>query len=150
VWDYPRPPRLEAEPRLVTVVLGGVTIARTTGALRVLETSHPPVYYLPPEDIEPGVLASTPDGSWCEWKGGASYLDVMAGGRVEPRAGWRYDQPANGYAAMAGFVAFYANRMDVCTVGDEIVIPQPVDFYGGWITSWVVGPFKGAPGSWGW
>ncbi len=150
VWDYPRPPRLEAEPWLVTVILGGATIARSDTALRVLETSHPPVYYLPPGDIAPGVLAVGRGGSWCEWKGEASYLDVAGGTRREQGAAWRYDRPARPYAAMAGFVAFYAGRMDECLVGDERAVPQPGDFYGGWITSWVVGPFKGTPGSRGW
>jgi uncharacterized protein (DUF427 family) len=155
VWDYPRPPRLEAEPRPITVVLGGVTIARTSRALRVLETSHPPVYYLPEDDIEAGVLSQNGAHSWCEWKGEASYLDVTTvglgpDGRREEAAAWRYDRPARSYAAMAGFVAFYAHRMDACYVGDELVSPQPGDFYGGWVTSWVVGPFKGGPGSWNW
>ncbi|PZS17351.1 MAG: hypothetical protein DLM54_09805 [Acidimicrobiales bacterium] len=147
VWDYPRPPRVEPEPRPVRVVLGGVEIARSTGALRVLETSHPPVYYLPPSDIRPDALHEGGPGSWCEWKGAASYLDVAGGPLREERAAWRYDYPAKDYTDLAGFVAFYAQRMDQCFVGDELVVPQPGGFYGGWVTSWVVGPFKGVPGS---
>lgn len=150
VWDYPRPPRVELEPRLVRVVLGGEEIARSQGSLRVLETSHPPVYYLPPGDIEAGALSVSGAGSWCEWKGMASYLDVSGGDRRERRAAWLYDTPAKGYSDLAGFVAFYAPLMDQCYVGDELVVPQPGGFYGGWVTSWVVGPFKGIPGSTYW
>jgi len=150
VWDYPRPPRLEPEPRRIRVVLDGVTIADSTAALRVLETSHPPVYYLPPADIADGVLTPTAGRSFCEWKGEATYLTVSAGGRSEHAAAWRYDHPAAGYRAMTGHVAFYAQRMGACHIGEELAAPQPGGFYGGWITSWVVGPFKGEPGTSGW
>ncbi|MDP9074715.1 MAG: DUF427 domain-containing protein [Actinomycetota bacterium] len=150
VWDYPRPPRLEAEPRPVAVVLGGETIAQSTEALRILETSHPPVYYLPAGDVGMGVVSDNGARSWCEWKGEGCYLDVKVGTRREEAAAWRYDRPDRRYAPLAGFVAFYAHRMDGCYVGDELVVAQPGDFYGGWITSLVVGPFKGGPGSWGW
>jgi uncharacterized protein (DUF427 family) len=141
---------MEEESRLVRVVLAGETIARSAAALRVLETSHPPVYYLPPGDIVAGVLSAGDGRSFCEWKGEASYLDVSVGGRREPGAAWRYERPSERFAALAGFVAFYAHRMDECWVGDERAVPQPGNFYGGWVTSWVVGPFKGIPGSWGW
>jgi uncharacterized protein (DUF427 family) len=134
----------------VRIVLEGETIARSTAALRVLETSHPPVYYLPPGDIAPGVLSVGDGHSLCEWKGEATYLDVTVGARWLPGAAWRYDRPVTRFAALAGFVAFYAHRMDECWVGDERALPQPGDFYGGWVTSWVVGPFKGVAGSWGW
>jgi len=149
-WDYPRPPRLEPVPQRVRVVLGGVTIADTTAALRILETSHPPVYYLPPADIAAGVLAPTDRRSLCEWKGEAEYLTVSAGGRVERDAAWRYRHPVDPYRALTDHVAFYAKRMDACYVGDERATPQPGGFYGGWVTSWVVGPFKGEPGTMGW
>ena len=132
------------------VVFGGVTIADTTAAVRVLETSHPPVYYVPPADIAPGVLTPVDRSTWCEWKGAATYLDARAGGRHAPAAAWRYEHPSPGFAAMTGYVAFYAQAMDVCEVGGEEVTPQPGGFYGGWVTSWVVGPFKGVPGSVGW
>jgi uncharacterized protein (DUF427 family) len=132
------------------VVLGGVTVADTNGALRVLETSHPPVYYLPPGDILPGTLVPTARRSFCEFKGWASYLTVTAGDRVEPDSAWLYADPSPGYEAMAGYVAFYAARMDACSVDGERVEPQPGGFYGGWVTSTVAGPFKGVPGSTFW
>ena len=147
VWDYPRPPRLEPAHCRIQVLLGGITIADTTGALRVLETSHPPVYYLPQEAIVPGTLAPTARRSFCEFKGWASYLDVTVGGRTQADAAWAYPDPSPGYEAMAGYVAFYAARMDACFVDGEFVQPQPGGFYGGWVTSKVAGPFKGVPGS---
>jgi uncharacterized protein (DUF427 family) len=125
-------------------------IADTTRALRVLETSHPPNYYLPTDDIVAGVLAASAQRSFCEWKGAARYLDVRAGERVEADAAWTYDEPARGFEAIAGHVAFYASRMDACFVDDELVRPQPGGFYGGWITDSVAGPFKGVPGSAWW
>jgi uncharacterized protein (DUF427 family) len=150
VWDYPRPPRLERVASRLAVTLGGVTIAATTNGLRVLETSHPPVYYFPPEDIAQGALQPTLRRSFCEFKGSASYWTVVAGSAVEPDAAWSYSQPAAPYQAMAGHVAFYCGRMDRCTVGDEVAKPQPGGFYGGWVTSTVAGPFKGEPGTMGW
>jgi uncharacterized protein (DUF427 family) len=150
VWDYPRPPRLEPAGCRIQVVLGGITIAETTEALRVLETSHPPVYYLPPDSIVPGALTPTERRSFCEFKGWASYMDVTSGDRVEPDAAWAYADPSPGYEAMAGYVAFYAARMDACCVDGERVQPQPGRFYGGWVTSKVAGPFKGVPDSTFW
>ena len=150
VWDYPRPPRLEAEPRPVRIDFGGVTIASTSGALRVLETSHPPVYYLPPADIAPDILTPRPGTSYCEWKGTATYLSVTVGADTANDVAWRYERPVGAYASMAGYVAFYAQAMDACWVGEEQVSPQPGGFYGGWVTSWVTGPFKGGPGTMGW
>ena len=116
----------------------------------MLETSHPPNYYLPPDDISTGVLERTGSGSYCEWKGRAHYFDVRAGGRVEPDAAWAYESPSPAFAPIQDHVAFYAGRMDACFVDDELVVPQPGGFYGGWITSTVAGPFKGGPGSRGW
>jgi len=150
VWDYPRPPRVEADPREVVVVLGGVEVCRTTGALRVLETSHPPSWYLPSQDWFPGVLSPAPGSSYCEWKGVAAYLTVTAGGRTAPAAAWNYPDPAAGFEVLRGAVAVYPAAMDRCTVGGEVVAPQEGGFYGGWVTSDVVGPFKGVPGSTGW
>lgn len=150
VWDYPRPPRVEPVARRVRVVLGGVVIADTERAQRVLETSHPPTYYLPPGDILAGALVPTARGSFCEWKGGARYFTVRGGGREEVDAAWAYPEPAAGFEAIRDHVAFYAGRMDACFVGDEQVTPQPGGFYGGWITRDVVGPFKGGPGTMGW
>lgn len=151
VWDYPRPPRLEASDRHLQVVHGGVVVADTRSAWRVLETSHPPVYYLPPEDVRMDLLEPV-DGasSSCEWKGRASYFDVKAGERTAPRAAFRYDAPVPGFEPIAGHVAFYAAALDRCTVDREVVQPQPGSFYAGWITNHVVGPFKGGPGTMGW
>ena len=151
VWDYPRPPRIERTPKRIVVVLGGETIADTLGALRVLETSHPPVYYLPRSAFVPGALTpARARGSFCEGKGWAIYFSVSGGGRTEQDAAWAYPEPAPRFEAMAGYVALYAGRMDRCTVDGEPVTPQRGEFYGGWITSDVVGPFKGGPGSAGW
>ena len=150
VWDYPRPPRLEPVADRIRIELGGVTVADTVGAYRVLETSHPPNYYLPPGDILEGALTRVRQTSFCEWKGGAHYYDVTAGDVVAPAAAWGYDEPSPAFAAIAGFVAFYPAPMDRCLVGDEEVEPQPGGFYGGWITANLVGPFKGGPGTQGW
>lgn len=150
VWDYPRPPRVEPVAARVRVVLGGVTIIDTVRALRVLETSHPPNYYLPIDDALPGALVPAEGRSVCEWKGVASYFDVHGGGVVVPRAAWTYPDPVAGFEQLRGTVAMYASPMDSCWVGDEQVQPQAGGFYGGWITSNVVGPFKGEPGSMFW
>jgi uncharacterized protein (DUF427 family) len=150
VWDYPRPPRVEAVAVPVSVVFGGVEIARTARALRVLETSHPPTYYIPPEDFLAGVLVPAPGASLCEWKGRARYFDVVAGGRRAGRAAWCYPEPTRAFAALRDHVAVYPGRMDRCTVGDMVAAAQPGDFYGGWVTPNLRGPFKGAPGTSGW
>jgi uncharacterized protein (DUF427 family) len=147
VWDYPRPPKVEPDERRVRVVLGGVTIADTRRALRVLETSHPPAYYIPEGDVVEGALRPTPKRTLCEFKGQAAYYDVAGGGAVARAAAWHYPSPAAGYEALAGHVAFYPGKMDACYVGDERVQAQEGDFYGGWITSDVEGPFKGGPGT---
>lgn len=150
VWDYPRPPRVEPTTRRIRVVFGGVLIAETYRAYRVLETSHPPSYYIPPDDIQMQYLTPTAQRSFCEFKGQASYYTLAAGGRRTENAAWCYPDPAPGYAAIRDAVAFYPALMDACYVDDELVVPQPGGFYGGWITSDIVGPFKGGPGSWGW
>ena len=150
VWDYPRPPRLERVTRRVRVVFNGVVVADTAAAKRVLETSHPPTYYIPPEDVRFEHLEPAPGGSFCEWKGMARYFSVAVNGRRAERAAWAYPEPTPAFRDLAGHVAFYAGPMDACWVGEERVRPQPGGFYGGWITSDVVGPFKGEPGSLGW
>jgi uncharacterized protein (DUF427 family) len=150
VWDFPRPPQLRPSSALVVVVLGGVEICRTTRALQVLETSHPPSWYLPRDDWLDGSLRPAEGGSYCEWKGSADYLDVVSGSIVLPAAAWTYLTPSPRFAAIAGHVAVYPGRVDRCTVDGEEVRAQDGGFYGGWITSAVVGPFKGSPGSWGW
>jgi uncharacterized protein (DUF427 family) len=150
VADYPRPPRLEASPRRIRIILGGETIAETTEAWRVLETFHPPSWYLPQAAFRPGVLRPAPGSSFCEWKGMARYWTLSAGGRTEERVAWSYPDPTPGFAAIADHVAVYAGRMEACFVDDERVVPQPGGFYGGWITGELVGPFKGGPGTLGW
>ncbi len=151
VWDYPRPPRLEDSEKRIKVVFGGVTLAYTTRAKRVLETSHPPVYYIPPEDIRTEHLELAEGGrSFCEWKGVARYYDLATDERRERRAAWFYPSPVPAYVSLRDYVAFYPSLMDGCWVDGEKVEAQEGDFYGGWITSDVVGPFKGAPGTRGW
>ena len=150
VWDYPRPPRLEEFTGSITVELGGRVIASTTHAWRVLETSHPPTYYLPQAAFTEGVLRPAAGASWCEWKGQASYYDLVTDSRVAPKAAWTYPEPSPGFASIANAIAVMAAAVDRCTANGEQVIPQPGGFYGGWITSWIVGPFKGIPGSMGW
>ena len=150
VWDYPRPPRLEPVPQRLRVVLAGVTIADTVAGFRVLETSHPPTYYLPRADILGAALVPAAGQSFCEWKGVATYFDVVAGGCHLERVAWTYERPSPNFAALAGCVAFYAGPMDACFVDDEQVTPQPGGFYGGWVTRNLVGPFKGSPGTSGW
>lgn len=151
VWDYPRPPRVEPCSKRIRVVLGGAVIADSTSTHRVLETSHPRVYYVPPGDVAPGALEpSRSGGTLCEWKGGASYFDVVGGGRRVERGAWTYPRPLPGFEAIAGAVAFNPGAMDECTVDGERVEAQEGGFYGGWITSDVAGPFKGGPGTSGW
>ncbi|HSF84171.1 MAG TPA: DUF427 domain-containing protein [Acidimicrobiia bacterium] len=150
VWDYPRPPRVESSSHRIRIVLGGETIVDTSGALRVLETSHPPVYYVPMSAVDDGVLHSHPRTTFCEFKGRAIYWSVAAGERTVSAAAWSYPQPAHGYEALLDHVAFYPALMDACYVDDEQVDAQAGDFYGGWITSGITGPFKGASGTWGW
>jgi len=149
-WDYPRPPALEPTTAHLVVVFGGATIAETRRAYRVLETSHPPNYYFPPDDVVEGAVAAVEGASFCEWKGRAHYFDVRGGDHVVERAAWGYDAPSERFAAIRGYVAFYPVAMDACFVDGELVIPQDGGFYGGWITSKVAGPFKGGPGTRGW
>jgi uncharacterized protein (DUF427 family) len=150
VWDYPRPPRLEAVAERITVRFADETVADTTQAIRVLETSHPPVYYLPPNDVRTDLIIAAPGRSFCEFKGYASYVTLVANGRRSERAGWYFANPTEAFSALAGYIAFYASRVDEARVGEEVVEPQSGDFYGGWITSRIVGPFKGEPGTLGW
>ena len=154
VWDYPRPPRLEPSSQRVQVIHRGRVIAESGRTLRVLETSHPPVYYIPPADIAmASIRPSTRRGSVCEFKGTASYWSLVL--EEEPSlqvadVAWSYPRPLAPYSALRDHLAFYASRMDACFVDGEQVQPQPGDFYGGWITSRVSGPFKGAKGTLGW
>ena len=151
VWDYPRPPRLEPTPRRLRIVHRGVTIADTMRGLRTLETSHPPTYYLPLADIAMALLwPSSQHGSFCEWKGRATYWDVVVGGDILAGVGWSYANPTPGFAALRDHIAFYAAPFDAVWVDGERARPQPGGFYGGWITSDLAGPFKGVPGSQFW
>ncbi len=150
VWDYPRPPAVVASPRHVVVRLGGVVVADTHRAWRVLETSHPPVWYVPRVDVVAGSLEASDRTSYCEFKGTATYWTVVGGGRSEVDAAWSYPQPSTGYEAITDAVAFYPGRMQDCRVDDELVRPQAGGFYGGWVTDDVVGPFKGEPGTSSW
>ncbi len=150
VWDYPRPPRLEPGNKHIRVIFNGVVIAETNRAWRMLETGHPPVYYIPPEDVKREYLTTTLRHSFCEWKGQASYYNVQVGDKMAPNAAWYYPVPTPPYEAVANYVAFYAGKVDACYVEDEQVQPQEGDFYGGWITGEIVGPFKGGPGTANW
>ncbi len=150
VWDYPRPPRLGPSTKHVQVVFGGEVVADTHRAIRVLETGHPPVYYIPPADVRLDYLTPTDRRTFCEWKGEAAYFTVAVGHRTAENAAWTYPRPTADFAAIAGYVAFYPGRVDDCFVDGERVEAQPGDFYGGWITRDIVGPFKGEPGTTGW
>jgi uncharacterized protein (DUF427 family) len=150
VWDYPRPPRPEPTSRRIRVIFNGETLADTTRAVRVLETSHPPVYYIPPDDIQMAYFTATTKQSMCDFKGLARYWTIRIQGKVAENAAWSYPNPTPGYESIKNYLAFYAGGMDACYVDDERVIPQEGDFYGGWITSDIVGPFKGGPGTWLW
>ncbi|AJP72769.1 DUF427 domain-containing protein [Sphingomonas hengshuiensis] len=150
VWDYPRPAIAQSCAARIVIEHRGTIIADTRRAVRTLETSHPPSYYLPRDDIAPGVLRRAEGSSFCEWKGAAAYWDVLVDGVVLPRVGWSYPSPTPGFAILRDHVAFYAAPFDRCSVDGETVVPQPGEFYGGWITSAVAGPFKGVPGSRGW
>ena len=150
VWDYPRPPRVEETAKHLRVVFNGVTIAETRRAKRVLETSHPPVYYVPPGDVRMEHLVPASGSSWCEWKGRASYYEVCVDGRVADRAAWTYQEPSEGFEVIRDHIAFYPSAMEACYVDGERVRSQPGGFYGGWITDDIVGPFKGGPGTQRW
>lgn len=150
VWDYPRPPRIERVDKRVAIELGRQLILDTGDVVRVLETSHPPAYYLPIAAFADGALVPARGASFCEFKGSARYFDVVGGGVTAPAAAWNYPSPSAGYELLRDRVALYAGRMDRCTVDGEVVVPQPGGFYGGWITGDIVGPFKGEPGTLGW
>jgi uncharacterized protein (DUF427 family) len=150
VWDYPRPPRLEKVSERLRVMFNGKTITDTVAGYRVLETSHPPVYYIPPDDIARQYLLTTSGSSWCEFKGHTKYWSLDVDGRRVDNAAWSYPAPARAFADIAGYLAFYASKVDSCWVGEEQVLSQQGDFYGGWITSRIVGPFKGGAGTQGW
>ena len=150
VWDYPRPPAIESTDRRIRVVFNDTTIADTTQAQRILETSHPPVYYLPPADVATEYLERESRTSMCEFKGRATYYTLTVGDRSVPQAAWAYPSPVERYAALKDHVAFYLSKIDAGYVDDEQAHAQEGDFYGGWITDDIVGPFKGGAGTMGW
>lgn len=150
VWDYPRPPRLEPTSERVEVIFNNQLIAHSQSCYRVLETSHPPVYYIPPADVQLQYLRPSPRTSFCEFKGSARYWTVQVGSQTAVDAAWSYPDPSPAFLPIRGYFAFYPGRMQECRVDGELVQPQPGGFYGGWITRKVVGPFKGEPGSWDW
>jgi len=151
VWDYPRPPALDPITEDIVVTFGGGVIARTDRAFRVLETSHPPTYYVPLASFTEGSLVPAAGSSFCEWKGRAAYFDIVGSdGTVAERAAWHYPEPTPRFAELCDHVSIYPGLMDEISVDGEIVQSQPGDFYGGWITSKVTGPFKGGPGTFGW
>lgn len=151
VWDYPRPPRVEAVKRRLRVIYNGVTLADSRQAFRVLETSHPPSYYIPQADIRMDMLMPVPHyRTFCEFKGSAMYWDIQVEGRMTRKAAWSYPAPSPGFEAIRDHLAFYVSRVDACFVDEEQAQAQAGDFYGGWITSEIVGPFKGGMGTFGW
>lgn len=150
VWDYPRPPAVQVVEARLRVDYAGVALADTTSGLRVIETSSPPVYYFPPGDVRTDFLSQMIHTTFCEWKGVAAYWNVVIRGRRQEAIGWSYETPDEGYEQLKGYFAFYPNLVDACYVGIQRVIPQPGDYYGGWVTPNIVGPFKGAPGTERW
>lgn len=150
MWDYPRPPAIDPSHEHLVVTHAGVVIAESQRALRVLETSHAPVYYLPPEDVAQEYLQPIERRTYCEFKGVAAYADVVVGNTRSPAACWLYPRPTPGFAAIAGYLTFYPSRVDRITVDGEVVRSVGGDFYGSWVTSRVAGPFKGGPGTEGW
>lgn len=155
VWDYPRPPRAERDARRAVVTRAGTVVVDTADLVRVLETSHPPTFYLPRTAFSEGVLRPAERRTVCEWKGTARYVDIVLPGTTLESVGWWYPEGPEGgasasYPILADRVALYPAPFDEITLDGERVVPQPGGFYGGWITRDVVGPFKGGPGSWGW
>lgn len=150
VWDYPRPPKVDPTNKPIKVVFNGEVIADTTRAIRVLETSHPPTIYIPREDIKMEYFAQTGRHTFCEFKGMADYWRLDVNGKIVENAAWCYENPYEGYADIKGYLSFYPSKMDSCTINGEVVQAQEGHFYGGWVTSEIVGPFKGAPGTFGW
>ena len=150
VWSYPRPPVAAPCQAHIEIAHWGVMVVDTKASIRTLETSHPPSYYIPPAAIAPGLLRRADGSSFCEWKGVATYWDLVIGDLVLSRVGWSYADPSPGFGSLRNYIAFYAGAFDRCSVDDEKVTPQPGGFYGGWITNALAGPFKGVPGSQGW
>jgi uncharacterized protein (DUF427 family) len=147
VWSYPRPAIAAPSAQRLRIVHRGVVVADTTRGVRTLETSHPPTYYFPPDDVDGRLLRPASGRSLCEWKGEARYYNVSVDDEILSKVGWSYPSPTSPFAILKDHLAFYAESFDLCTVDGERVTPQPGGFYGGWITSREAGPFKGKPGS---
>ena len=143
VWDYPKPPKVEKTSKKVHVIYDGITIAETARAIRILETGHPPVYYIPREDIRMEFLVATSQSSTCEFKGTATYYNLKGKKKENDSAAWSYLNPSKGYEAIRDYIAFYPKFMDACFVNEERVRQEPGEYYGGWVTSEIVGPFAG-------
>ena len=150
VWDYPRPAELQETDKQVKIIFNDVEIVKSHRPLRVIETSHPPSYYIPAEDIQLQYFTQTPRKTFCEWKGWCCYYDIEVNGKKTSNAAWRFFEPSPNFTAIENCYSFYPSLMDACYVNDELVTPQPGNFYGGWITSDVAGPFKGEPGTMFW
>jgi uncharacterized protein (DUF427 family) len=150
VWDYPRPPALEKVNKTLVVEFAGRIIAETNRGFRVLETSHPPVYYFPLEDVDTDILTESSLRTGCEWKGTGKYYHLQLNEKYSENAAWYYDKPKKRFREIKNYIAFYPDRVDACYVNGERITPQPGGFYGGWITQDIVGPFKGIDGSFGW
>jgi len=148
VWDYPRPPRIEAVDWPLRVEHAGRVLAGTTEGLRILETSHPPCFYFPPESVDFSRLEESDTRTYCEWKGQARYWHLKTDDGLIEDVAWAYPNPTD--ERIRDHVSFYAGRVDACYVDGERVQAQEGSFYGGWILSWVKGPFKGGPGTAGW
>ena len=150
VWDYPRPPKLEKFNGHIRIRHKNLLIADTNEALRILETSHPPTIYIPFKSVNMSYFTKNDHSSFCEFKGTASYLDMKINEEIKHNVGWYYIDPSKKYEALKDHIAFYPGKFDECLVNDEKVEAQKGDFYGGWITKNIKGPFKGGPGTWGW
>ena len=147
MWNYPRPAIAEPTARHIRIVHRGIALVDSRAAWRTLETSHPPTYYIPPSDIAMEHLKPSGRRSLCEWKGQARYYDLVAGNERVESVAWSYPDPTPAFAQIRDYLAFYPDPLDECLVEGEAITPQPGGFYGGWISRYEAGPFKGIPGS---
>jgi uncharacterized protein (DUF427 family) len=150
VWDYPRPPKIEKTSKHLKVVVQNTLIAETRKGLRILETSHPPVYLFPPENVKMEFLKPNLEIAFCEFKGKTNYYDVKVDSQILYDVAWVYFKPTSLFEAIRGYIGFFAHKTDGCFVDGEQITPQEGGFYSGWITKDIVGPFKGGSGTWDW